>query len=198
MDDVTWPKQTARLKIRPLEESDMAAMFGYRSLPEVARWIRSQPTDQADFVSKYDVYGPMNMAIDLDGQMVGDLYLGVGDAWGQEAVADQAKDTQAFAGWVLDPAHWGRGIAREAIAELLRMAFEDLGLHRVIAECFAANEPSWRLMELFGMRREGTHVQDSLHAELGWSDGYTYALLRQEWESSRKIRAVSNAADVAS
>ncbi|WP_338539251.1 hypothetical protein N5P18_08225 [Janibacter terrae] len=31
------------------------------------------------------------------------------------------------------------------------------------------------------MRREQHGVKDSWHAELGWVDGYTYAILREEW-----------------
>ena len=49
--------------------------------------------------------------------------------------------------------------------------------------CFAANEPSWRLMERVGMRREAHNVKDSLHRDHGWQDGYVYALLADEWRS---------------
>ena len=44
---------------------------------------------------------------------------------------------------------------------------------------------SWRIMEKLGMRREQHGVQDSWHADLGWVDGYTYAMLRSEWEARR-------------
>jgi RimJ/RimL family protein N-acetyltransferase len=36
-------------------------------------------------------------------------------------------------------------------------------------------------MEKLGMRREQHGVKDSFHTELGWVDGYTYALLAEEW-----------------
>ena len=52
---------------------------------------------------------------------------------------------------------------------------------RVTAGCFADNTPSWRVMERIGMRREQHGVKDSWHAELGWVDGYTYGILREEW-----------------
>ena len=65
--------------------------------------------------------------------------------------------------------------------ELLAIAFDGLGLRRVIANCFAANEPSWRLMERIGMRREAHTVRDNLHRDGEWYDGLTYALLADEW-----------------
>ena len=62
-----------------------------------------------------------------------------------------------------------------------------LGARRVVADCFAANEASWRLMERVGMRREQHHVEDSLHAELGWLDGLGYALLATEWRAAGRV-----------
>lgn len=67
-----------------------------------------------------------------------------------------------------------------------RLAFDDLGLHRVTAGCFADNTASWRVMEKVGMRREQHGVRDSWHASLGWLDGYTCAILAEEWRDSRR------------
>jgi RimJ/RimL family protein N-acetyltransferase len=36
-------------------------------------------------------------------------------------------------------------------------------------------------MERLGMRREAHAVRDSLHRSGEWLDGYTYAMLRDEW-----------------
>jgi RimJ/RimL family protein N-acetyltransferase len=63
----------------------------------------------------------------------------------------------------------------------LGLAFGELGLRRVTAGCFAGNVASWRVMEKVGMRREQHGVRDSWHAELGWVDGFTYAVLADEW-----------------
>ena len=64
---------------------------------------------------------------------------------------------------------------------LIRICFDELGLRRVTANCFAANEASWRIMERVGMRREEYSVQDSLHRSGEWLDGMRYALLADEW-----------------
>ena len=82
---------------------------------------------------------------------------------------------------MIDPAHAGRGYATAIARALLEIAFTDLGLRRVTAECFADNVASWRVMEKLGMRREQHGVRDSWHAELGWVDGYTYAMLAEEF-----------------
>ena len=61
------------------------------------------------------------------------------------------------------------------------MCFEDLGLRRVTAECFADNVASRRLMERVGMRQELHAVRDSLRRSGEWVDGMGYALLADEW-----------------
>ena len=66
------------------------------------------------------------------------------------------------------------------VGAALDLAFGALGLHRVTAGCFADNVATWRVMEKAGMRREQHGIQDSWHAELGWLDGFTYAVLADE------------------
>ena len=98
---------------------------------------------------------------------------------------EQAAGTVAEIGYVFDPAYVGQDYATEAVREELRSCFEDIGVRRVIAQCFADNEPSWRLMERLGMRREQHTKKDSLHRNGEWLDGMMYALLAEEWVSAR-------------
>jgi len=105
----------------------------------------------------------------------------VEDAWAQAELADQARGVQAELGWVLHPGHTGRGYATEAVCALIQLCFEDLGLRRVTASCFADNAASWRLMERVGMRREVYTIRESLHRSREWLDGMGYALLADEW-----------------
>lgn len=165
--------------------SDVRAVFSYRSTPEVSEWIGGVVTHLDEFSREFlDPTSTTQQLVVLHGgQIVGDLMIDVEDAWGQREVADQVVRTQALLGWTFDPPHHGQGLATEAVVELLRICFEDLGVRRVKAECFADNERSWRLMDRIGMRREAHHVQDSLHRDRGWIDGLVYALLVDEWHA---------------
>jgi hypothetical protein len=95
--------------------------------------------------------------------------------------AGQAKGVQGELGWTFDPVFGGKGYATEAVRALIGLCFGPLGLRRVHADCFFDNEPSWRLMERVGMRRELYSVKESLHRTKGWLDGLSYALLAEEW-----------------
>jgi RimJ/RimL family protein N-acetyltransferase len=178
---VRWPVRTERLLLRRMTTADAPAMWRYRRLDEVTRWVTSRPTEEAAWVAGSAGMIRDQLVVELDGRVVGDLMVRVEDAWAQREVAHLAVGTQAELGWTLDPAVGGRGLATEAVRAALRIAFEDLGVRRVVASAFADNAPSLRLAERVGMRRESYAVADSLHRDLGWIDGVGYALLAKEW-----------------
>jgi RimJ/RimL family protein N-acetyltransferase len=186
VDDVDWPVRTQRLLLRPAALDDLDATWAMRQLDSVSRWLTRAPQSLEEYRTQFE--DPESLAkslvIELGGEVIGDLMVAVGDAWAQAEVTDQAKGVQADLGWVLHPDHGGRGFATEAVREVLRICFEDLGLRRVTAGCFAANEASRRLMERLGMRREVHAVRESLHRSGEWLDGYGYALLAEEWRGS--------------
>lgn len=192
MDDITgvpdwgrlsWPRATERLTLRPATAEDADAMFGYRSLESVGHWMTMLPSDLDAWRADFDKRYPYALMIELDGEVIGDLFLKTEDAWSQREIIDRARDVTAEIGWCLAPTHGGRGHATEAARELLAIAFDGLGLRRVIANCFAVNEPSWRVMERIGLRREALHVGEGLHRDGEWYDGLSYALLAEEWRN---------------
>jgi ribosomal-protein-alanine N-acetyltransferase len=60
-------------------------------------------------------------------------------------------------GYVLKRTAWGRGVATEACARLLRFAFEDTPLREVVACTDPDNAASQRVLTKAGLRREGWH-----------------------------------------
>ena len=180
---LSWPRHTERLTIRPVTKDDFEALWQIRSLESVARWMGSASQDYdafAEFIGAEERMG-RTLVILRDDVLIGDLMLAPEDPWSQVEVAEQAKGVQAEIGWCLDPAVGRNGYATEAVRELIRLSFEELGFRRLVAHCFAANEPSWRLMERVGMRREVHTVKESLHRSGEWLDGLSYALLCDEW-----------------
>lgn len=84
----------------------------------------------------------------VDERVVGTGSLGIGDAMGQVHVGESIwRRAQGHIGYTIDPAHAGRRHATHLARALLAIAFDDLGLHRVTAGCFADNTPSWRALE---------------------------------------------------
>ena len=181
---LTWPVRTTRLTLRPAGSADVDAVWSYRRLDDVNRWLTAAPTSLSEFRTHFDEPQRLSMTllIELDGEVIGDLMLAIESPYAQAEVREEAANTQAELGWCLAPHHIGRGYAKEAVRELFRLCFEELGLRRVVAGCFAGNEASWHLMERLGMRRETHAVRESLHRSGEWMDSYVYALLRDEWQ----------------
>jgi RimJ/RimL family protein N-acetyltransferase len=183
---IGWPVHTARLLLRPATPDDAEAAWTYPRLESVNYWL----SGAADTFEQYRAVfeNPVRLAktliVELQGVVIGDLMLAVEDAWAQAEVAEQARGVQAELGWSFHPDYTGRGYATEAVRELIRICFTDLGLRRVTANCFADNVASWRLMERVGMRREAYTVRDSLHRSGEWLVGLGYALLADEWRRS--------------
>ncbi len=193
-----WPHRTRRLLLRPAEAGDVEAVWAYRRLDGVGRWLAAHQGDLPAFEAWFG--RPERLArtlvVEHEGRVVGDLVLRVEDGWAQGDMGSVAAGVQAELGWVLDPAYGGRGLGSEAVRALLDLCLlpapTGLGLRRVTAGCFADNIASWRLMERVGMRREAHFVAESLHRDLGWLDSFAYALLADEWIAGRDATGVSD------
>ncbi|WP_433832875.1 GNAT family N-acetyltransferase [Actinoplanes sp. CA-015351] len=186
---LTWPLHTDRLSLRPATVDDAVATWHFRRRADVSHWITRAPATLDEHRTWFEAPDTLarTLVIEHQGAVVGDIMVKIEDAWAQAEIAERARGAQAELGWVLDPGHTGRGYATEAVRELLRLCFEDLGLRRVTAVCFAANEASWRLMERVGMRREFHTLQDSLHRSGEWLDCLGYALLADEWRTATQL-----------
>ena len=141
LEDVDWPVRTRRLVIRRIIDDDEEAMWSYRRLAATSTWLNTQHGDRAAFTAWFQdpAERANTLTVERRGRVIGNLLVRVEDAWSQTEVRDQAAGTQAEIGWVLHPDHVGHGYATEAVREILRVCFDQLGLRRVVDLCFAAN-----------------------------------------------------------
>ena len=86
--------------------------------------------------------------------------------------------------WIGRP-FWGQGLATAASREILRRAFEDPRLERVVAGTFKDNPASMRVLEKQGFTRTGDEARRSA-ARGGPSPAWRWMLSRQDWETARE------------
>jgi ribosomal-protein-alanine N-acetyltransferase len=72
----------------------------------------------------------------------------------------------------------GRGLATGAVREIIRVAFEELGLHRIEAGTLLDNVPSQRVLERNGFIRFGM-APAYLHIAGRWQDHVLYQVLNE-------------------
>jgi ribosomal-protein-alanine N-acetyltransferase len=77
--------------------------------------------------------------------------------------------------WVAERAN-GRGLATKAVAELIPVAFGELGLHRLEAGTLTDNLASQRVLEKNGFERIGL-ARGYLHVGGAWRDHVLFQLL---------------------
>lgn len=131
---------------------DAAALAGYRSDPEVARFqgwnVPFTVEDARRFVDELSgLSWPVlddwyQIAIDLDGQMIGDV-----------GVHRSADGRVATIGYTLAGEHQGHGYATEAAAAIIDQLFSD-GVDVVNASIDPANTASVRVLDRLGFRLE--------------------------------------------
>lgn len=88
----------------------------------------------------------------------------------------------AYLGYRIHAPRARQGYMGEALPLVLRLAFRELGLHRLEANIIPGNVPSIALVRRAGFRREGFSPR-YLKIRGRWRDHERWAILREEWEA---------------
>jgi RimJ/RimL family protein N-acetyltransferase len=177
------PIETDRLTLRRYVENDYDDLLKLQSNPDVTRFLL------------YDVRTPeqvketltgrlADVPMDTDGQAltVAVVLRDTGQHLGEVTLfMNSVEHRTGELGYVFHPESHGHGYAAEASVELLRLGFEELGLHRIIARLDARNTASVKLLERLGLRQEAHFVQNE-YLKGEWTDELVFAMLYSEWD----------------
>ena len=182
--ELAGPIETERLLLRPFVAEDFDAVFAMQSRPDVARYLYwdARTEDEVRTALEEKIAGTAIRAegdvlflatvLKSTGKLVGDIVL----HW-------ISRDHRtAEIGFIVHPDHQGHGYATESVRVLLRLAFQDLQLHRVIGRAEARNIASARVLEKLGMRREA-HLIENEYVKGEWQSELVYAILDREWRA---------------
>ena len=180
------PLQTERLVLRAFDaEADVDAVHAYASREDVCRYIPWTPRTRDEVaawlprrvpttITQEGAGASLAMTLRATGELVGDVIM----IWRSEA------DRTAEIGYVVHPDHAGRGYASEAARALLDVAFDDLGLHRVVARIDERNPASGAVLRRVGMRQEAVLVENEWFKGT-WSTEVDFAILDREWREQQ-------------
>ncbi len=182
--DLAGPITTERLVLRAFEPEDADVVFEMQSDEDLLRyveWGARTREEVAESLAKkieanaiHDEGDVLSLAVTLadTGALVGDVVLQY----------PSSEHRRGEIGYIVHPHHAGRGYTTEAARELLRIAFDDLAMHRVIGQVESRNTPSRRVLEKLGMREEANFVEN-VYVKGEWQDEVTYAILDREWRA---------------
>lgn len=146
---------TARLAVRPVEERDLAALLAVNGDAQTVQFL-----PYAQWQTMDDAQAWLARMRTLEGGGTARQYV-IATRDGDAAIGTvllfrlEAASARAELGYVLDRAHWGRGLAREALQGVCATLFDGGLLRRLEAEVDPANVASGALLRSLGFTHEG-------------------------------------------
>lgn len=152
-----WPDrvETARLGVRPVEERDLPALLAVNGDAQTVQFL-----PYAQWQTLDDAQAWLARMRTLEGSGTARQYV-IATREADEAIGTvllfrlEAASARAELGYVLGRAHWGRGLAREALQGVCAALFDSGLLRRLEAEVDPANAASGALLRSLGFVHEG-------------------------------------------
>ena len=181
----SYPIRGERLLLRPLTNRDADGLLAYRGREDVCRYVPFEPMTQ-DIISERlaGLWARTELAREGQSLTLGAEVIQTGELAGDCVLFWRSQEhAGGEIGYVFNPGLGGRGYATEAVTMMLRLGFEGLGLHRIVARIDERNEPSVRLAHRVGMRQEARLVENEFFKG-EWSTELDYAMLAAEWHAA--------------
>lgn len=180
MPAISLPIRTQRLVLRRFDGRDLDAFHAYHSMPDTARFLPGPAKTYTQSMERVGRYA--NFVFEKEGDWVA-LAIEAADEpglQGEIVLKWLPGRGQGEVGWTLAPGARGKGYGTEAAQAVLRLGFEDLGMHRIEARLDELNAASASLCTRLGMRLEARHI-DKWHYKGQWATELVYAVLADEW-----------------
>lgn len=169
---------TPRMELKAIGHEHHADLFRLLTDPRVTAFFPvlafQQASDTAKIVDRF-----AQLWQEQSGVRWGMFLTGSTELIGMAGFNSFSKGHKGAIVYLLLPEYQGRGLAMEAIREVLRYGFSELELRRIEAEVLPGNKPSERVLDKLGFRHEGL-----LRQWLAWNGGFhdinMYSLLKEE------------------
>ena len=171
--------RTARLTLRPWRECDLSDFYEYASVDgvgQMAGWKPHENREESQKILSRFIEGKKTFALELDGKVIGSL--GV-EKYSETRFPEFARKKCREIGYVLARPYWGQGLMPEAVSEVIRWLFEDVGLDVIFCGHFLRNTQSARVQEKCGF----THYAfGQFETRMGTvEDDEVNILTREDW-----------------
>ena len=175
---------TKRLLLRRWMDSDAEDLYQLAKDPDVgpiAGWPPHQNVEESRAIIANVLNAPEAYAICLkeEGRAIGAIELKL---YGHTDLAQ--KEDECELGYWLGKPFWGRGIMPEAAREMLRRAFEDLGMSKVWCGYYEGNAKSRRVQEKCGFRYQWTTQDVDVPLMHEKRTGHVNLFCREDWHST--------------
>ena len=177
--------KTERLILRPWEESDAEDLYQYAKDPAVgpiAGWQPHKNSAESLEIIKNVFSGKEAYAVCLkeDNRAIGAIELML-----KNHISN--KEDECELGYWIGVPFWGRGLIPEASKELVRRAFEDLGMNKVWCGYYDGNEKSKRVQEKLGFVYKYTNENVPVPLMNKTRTEHISCITKEEWLKNENI-----------
>ena len=181
--------ETERLILRRWKESDAESLYEYAGDPDVgpvAGWPAHQSIEESRDVIRNVLSGKEAYAVCLktDGKAIGTVELKLN---GHTDMTE--RDDECELGYWLGKPFWGQGFMPEAVKEMLRHAFEDIGMTKVWVGYYEGNTKSKRVQEKVGFRYQWKSENVDVPLMHETRTGHVSSITKDQWQWDRMYRA---------
>lgn len=148
-DDPMRPLETLRLNLEPQRAAHADAMFLVLSDPAIYAYENAPPASPVQLRERYAALESRRSPDGCQQWLNWVLRLRTGELIGYVQASVNA-DRRAFIAYELASAHWGRGLAREAVEAMIAELASRYRVHMLAAVFKRANTRSRRLLERLG------------------------------------------------
>ena len=171
--------QTDRLILRPWREDDAEELYKYASDPDIgppAGWQPHTGVENSREIIRDVLCAPETYAVCFkgDGKPIGSIGF-------HRADLAELPDEYELGYWIGKP-FWGQGLIPEASREMLRHAFEELGMNRIWCGYYDGNEKSRRVQEKLGFIYH--HTTEGIEVKLmnEIRTGHSNLMTKERWQ----------------
>lgn len=90
-----------------------------------------------------------------------------------------------YLGYKIDSKYQGKGLMTEALKVSIQYVFDELSIHRIMANYMPINIRSAKVLQRLGFKIEG-YAKNYLLVNSKWEDHVLTALSKEEWQESQK------------
>ena len=179
--------QTQRLILRPWLPEDAEALYTYARDPEVgppAGWPPHTSVENSREIIQNVLSAKETYAVCLkDSKPIGSIGLHLN---GSTDMTN--RDDECELGYWLGKPFWGQGLIPEAARELLRYAFEELGMRAVWCGYYEGNEKSKKVQKKLGFVYRYTTENLDVKLMNEFRTGHTNLMTKERWQKIQLFR----------
>ena len=178
--------KTERMILRPWRQSDLEDFFEYASVDgvgQMAGWKPHENIEISQFIMNRFIENKKTFALEYQGKVIGSLGI---ELYNEKHFPELDDKKCREIGYVLSKDYWGQGLMPEAVREVIRYLFEEVGLDVILCGHFLRNTQSARVQEKCGFRHYAYGIYQT---QLGITEeDETNMITREQWlEDQKKV-----------